>query len=113
MLLISAILFGIAAVGGIVLAILYKGNKNRPLWLAVAHGILAAIGLISLIIGVFQETTNGLILISLILFVVVALDGFILFAYRLRGNALPSPLVYIHGLVAVIAFLILLVGIQG
>lgn len=112
MLVISAILFGVAALGGIILAFQHK-KQQRPIWVSITHGIVAASGLVTLIIGVLQGMSNGLVLTSLVLFIVVALGGFVLFAYRMRESTLPSPLVYVHGIVAVVAFLLLLVGIGG
>jgi len=49
--------------------------------------------------------------IALIGFVIAALGGFYLFSFHLRRQALPIPVVIIHGLVAVISFVVLLVGI--
>ncbi len=47
------------------------------------------------------------------IFVVAALGGFILFSFHLRRRALPVPIIGIHGFVAVIAFVVLLVAIFG
>jgi hypothetical protein len=47
---------------------------------------------------------------ALILFVIAALGGFGLFFHHLRKAALPIWLVVVHALVAVIAFVILLLN---
>jgi hypothetical protein len=56
MLMYAAILFGIAALGGILLAFL----KERPMSVAIVHGLVAATALVLLIIGVFQEEAGTL-----------------------------------------------------
>jgi glucose uptake protein GlcU len=111
MLKIAAVLFAISAVGGLTLATLHFKNKNRPFGLAILHGLLGAGGIISLIMAAMSLGFAGLLAISLVIFVVAALGGFLLFSYHLRKQPLPSAMVIIHGLAAVSAFLILLVVI--
>ena len=107
MLTIAAILFGIAALGGVVLALM----NERPMILAIIHGLVAATSLVLLIIGVLQGGAGTLPAVALILFVVAALGGFVLFASHLRGRNLPKGLIYVHGLLAVIAEVLLIIGI--
>ncbi|MEX1031234.1 MAG: hypothetical protein WDZ91_14495 [Paenibacillaceae bacterium] len=107
MLTYAAILFGIAALGGLVLAFV----KERPIFLAIIHGLVAATALVLLIIGVIQGDAETLPTVALILFVVAALGGFVLFAFHLRGRKLPRGLIYVHGLLAVIAEVLLIIGI--
>jgi phosphoribosylglycinamide formyltransferase 2 len=45
--------------------------------------------------------------------ITAALGGFGLFSFHLRGKALPIPVVVIHAGVAVVAFVLLLVGMWG
>lgn len=109
---IAAVLFGIAAVGGLVMAYMhFKQDRNPPGALAALHGALAAIGLLVLIWGVMQLGASAVLGWALGLFVVAALGGFFLVSFHLRKKRLPSPVVIIHALVAVIAFGLLLVGI--
>ena len=110
MLNLSVVLFAIAALGGLTLAILHFRNKNRPWPLSILHGLLAATALILLLISVFgggAAPTMGLKWAAG-LFVVAALGGLTLFTFHLRNIRLSSPVVLIHGGVAVIAFLVLL-----
>jgi hypothetical protein len=79
--------------------------------LAVTHGLLAATGLVVLIVAVVGGSTGNLLLASLALFVIAALGGFALFSFHLRRQPLRTPLVFIHGLIAVVAFVLLLVRI--
>jgi len=107
MLLTSVILFGIAALGGLVLAV----RKERPLPIAIVHGLVAAAGLVCLIIGVIQGAAGSLPLVALILLVIAALGGFILFAMDLRRRPLFKGLILVHGLLAVVAEVLLIIAI--
>jgi hypothetical protein len=104
-------LFAIAAVGGVLLAYLRIANKPLPFPLALLHGALAASGLIVLALSVFGGKGAGNAGLALGLFVLAALGGFGLFSFHLRKLTLPLPVVVIHGLVAVVAFLILLASV--
>lgn len=103
----SAILFGVAALGGIVLAF----KKERPMALAIVHGLVAAAGLVCLIIAVLNGGAGNLPLVSLLLFVIAALGGFVLFSFHLRNRILPRGLIYTHGLLAAVAEVLLVIAI--
>lgn len=103
------VLFAIAAAGGLVLAYLRLTNKPLPMPLALLHGALAAAGLVALIVAVVGDGPTQA-RIALVLFLVAALGGFFLFSFHLRKKALPVPVVAVHGLVAVAAFVVLLLG---
>jgi hypothetical protein len=108
---IALILFAIAALGGITLAaIRLRGTALPPMWLALVHGAVAAAGLVALILAVVNAQVPPAARTALAGFLVAALGGFALFAFHLRRKALPIPLVVVHGLVAVISFVILLLA---
>lgn len=115
MFLWSAILFALAALGGLTLAVMHfrsQGRERPPTPLAIGHGVVAAAALVLLILGVFGAPagTSALPAIALAIFVLAALGGAYLFLGKhLRGQALPSTVVVVHGLVAVAGFLVLLV----
>jgi len=111
MLTMAAVLFAVAALGGITLATLHFRQKGLPTALAVAHGLFAAAGLVVLIMAVVGGSTGNLLIASLVLFVVAALGGFALFSFHLRRLHLPTTVVLIHGLVAFVAFALLLLRI--
>lgn len=107
MIVTAAILFGIAAIGGVILAF----RSKRPMGLAIVHGAIAATGLVVLIIGVLNGGAGTLPAIALALFVVAALGGFVLFSFHLRDRGLPKGLIYVHGFVAVVAEVLLVLAI--
>ena len=108
-------LFAIAALGGITLATLRLRGKELPLALALAHGAIAAAGLLALIFAVVSAGTAApsLSKAALAIFVVAALGGFFLFSFQLRKKQIPVGVMIIHALVAVTAFVLLLVATVG
>ncbi len=108
----AAVLFAIAAIGGATMAaIRLGGTPLPPLWLAIVHGLFAAAGLIVLIIAVAGGAA-GAAIVALIGFIIAALGGFtLLLFFHLKKTALSIPLMLVHGAIAVISFIILLVGI--
>lgn len=111
MLTTAAVLFAVAALGGITLATLHLRHRGLPMALAIGHGLLAAAGLVLLIVAVVGGSMGNLLVTSLALFVIAALGGFALLSFQLRRLRLPTPVVLIHGLVAVVAFVLLLIRI--
>jgi len=119
MLTLSAVLFAIAALGGIALAVMHfrsGGKTHPPTSLAMLHGTLAVVALIFLIVGIaatadgFSAGFSSLAVLALLLFVLAALGGaYMFFGKHLRGKPLPSPVVVIHGLAAGAGLVLLLV----
>jgi hypothetical protein len=111
---IAAILFAIAALGGVIMALIrFSGRDYPPMALAIIHGLFAAAGLITLLVVVFAPGVAPLAKVALVLFIVAAIGGFVTFAYHLKSRPLPISYVVIHGLVAVIAFVLLIVTIMN
>lgn len=109
---VAAILFAIAAVGGVVMAAMRLGGRDLPpMALAIVHGLFAAAGLVTLILAVVGAQTNWASIVAVVGFVIAAIGGFVLFAHHLRRQALPVNYVVIHGAGAVISFVILLAAI--
>jgi hypothetical protein len=105
----ALVLFGIAAVGGLVMVtMVLRGAPRPPLALALLHGALAAAGLVALILVVVGPGAPSMARTALVVFLVAALGGFYLIAQHLQTKPLPVPVVLIHAAVAVVAFLILL-----
>lgn len=113
MLTTGAVLFAIAAVGGIVMVLMHLKGSAIPTPLALLHGLLGAAGLVVLILIVQGGGAGTLLTTSLVLFVVAALGGFVLFANHLKKKPLSTPLIFIHGGVAVVAFVLLLATMFG
>ena len=111
---VAAILFAIAALGGVVMALMrLSGRDYPPMALAIVHGLFAAAGLVALIVALVSAAIPTMAKIALILFLGAAIGGFVLFSYHLKKRALPISYVIGHGIVAVIAFVILIAAIMS
>lgn len=111
MLVVAALLFALAALVGITLATLHLKKKDVSVSLALVHGLAAAVGLVLLISAVVQMSSAGPAGVALAIFVIAALGGFVLFAMHLMRKKLPPGLIVVHGLLAVVAFVVLVVGL--
>lgn len=109
---LAAILFVLAALGGLTMAgIRLSGQPRPPTWLALGHGAIAAAGLISLIYAAATESIPTLAQIALGVFVLAALGGAAIFTlFHLREKPLPIPLVLGHGAIALTGIVLLLIA---
>ena len=108
---IALVLFGLAALGGLVLAgQRLKGAPQPALPVALLHGTFAAAGLVALIVAVMDGAVPPIAKAALIAFLIAALGGFFLFATHMQKKALPIPVIVVHALVAVTGFVLLLLG---
>src|SRR5436853_7799018 len=93
-------IFAVAAVLGLVIASAIVSKKpETPKAAVYGHGALAATALVLLIVYMYNNPEHYPQW-SLILFVVAAIGGFILFANDMRKKPGPILLVVIHALVA-------------
>lgn len=107
---IALVLFALAALGGIVMATLrFRGTPYPPMGLALVHGAAAAAGIVALVLA--TKTAPPVAATALIVFLIAAAGGFVLFFRHLRKLALPIWLVVVHALVAVAAFVTLLLSV--
>jgi hypothetical protein len=115
MLIASILFFAIAAVGGVVLATMRLKNQPMPACLAMAHGAIAAIGVVLLIIGmVMCAHCSAALTTALVLFVLAAAGGVTMAAaFSMRKKTPPISFVLAHGALAVIAFILLLIRVLG
>jgi hypothetical protein len=113
--LTAAILFGIAALGGVTMVVMrLQGKPLPPLWLAAIHGVLAASALIMLVMTIAEGAAPKAAVIAAVGFGLAALGGaFLLVGFHLKEKALPIPIMLTHGIVAAISFIILLTAIFG
>lgn len=115
MLRAAAGLFTLAALGGLAMAaIRFGGKRNPPAWLAMLHGLLAAAGITLLAYAAWTGGTPSLAIIALLLFLLAAGGGAVLsLAYKWKQRLLPAWLVLVHALLAVVAYVLLLLAVFG
>jgi hypothetical protein len=98
--------FGIAAVGGLILAASVLRGRLAPWTLSLVHAALGATGLVLTLLAVLGGA-GGYVPIALGVLVVAALGGFFLASVHLRQQPGPKSVVVIHAGVAVLGFLML------
>jgi hypothetical protein len=99
-------IFSMTAILGIYLLSLVLRDKQTPKAVAVVHGLFAITGLLLLITystGNEQSPT-----VSIVVFVIAALGGLVLFYKDVNGNPIPKWLGMVHGLTAVMGFAFLI-----
>lgn len=112
MLITTIILFALAAVLGLILITKIFRDKETPKAVVYSHGAAAAIALVLLIIAYINQGGTWL-MTSLLVFVVAALGGFVLFGRDISKKSIPQSLAVVHALAAVAGFILLLVAVLG
>jgi len=104
-------IFAVAAIVGLTLGLAAFQGHLPPVPSAILHGVLAATGLVLLLVAVFVKGAAGPALWALGFFLVAALGGFgLALGFHARKKALPKGFVAGHAILAVIGFLLLLGG---
>lgn len=100
-------LFALAAILGLTILIKWITKQEASKGVVYSHGIVAAIALVLLIVYCFQNPEH-FPKTSLILFIIAALGGFYMLFTDLKKKPHPLAVAFIHGLLAVGGFLVLL-----
>src|SRR5690242_285334 len=108
---ITILVFAIAAVIGVTMALAVFKGQFPPVPSAVLHGLFGATGLVLLIVAVFVRGATGPVQWAFWLFLIAALGGFfIALGFHAKKKTIPPGIVAVHASVAVVGFLILLAG---
>ncbi|MFT3726216.1 MAG: hypothetical protein QM759_00110 [Terricaulis sp.] len=105
---LAVVVFLVAAVFGIYMATRIFSGATPP-WIAVIlHGLLAASGLVLLLLAIYKGATATVLTIGAALLVIAALGGFYMVTFQLRKLPPPKPIVVVHALAAVAGVVCLL-----
>ena len=108
---LSLVLFAVAAVAGLSMAVMhFRGTSPPKTVLAVLHGLFAASGLVVLLLALIKVGFGGKPGIAFGLLAAAALGGFVLLSSHAQKKRLPSALVVGHALLAVAGFVTLLLA---
>lgn len=109
----AAVLLAIAALGGLTMAVIrFRGAERPPTLFVMGHGLLAAAALTLLLYGAATVGLPPMAMASLGLLLVVAAVGATLnLQYHSRMLPIPKPAILVHGAVAVVAFVLLLLAL--
>jgi glucose uptake protein GlcU len=108
----AVLLIALGAAVGLFMAVQhFKGRTPPKPGVAILHGMLAGTGVLLLLLGVWDIGFGTTHTWALVLFVAAALGGLYLVSHHMRQKPLPNGVIVIHGLVAVVAFLVLLTAV--
>lgn len=99
-------ILGMTALLGMYLFTLLLRNKSTPKGVTIIHGLLAVVALILLFIYCFKQ--DGGPWTSIVVLIVAASGGLILNYRDITGKSVPKWLGIVHGLVAIVGFLLLI-----
>lgn len=99
--------FSLAAILGMILLAFVLRNKNTPKACLFTHGLMAATGLLLLVIYAFKSSPRPIE--SIVLFLIAATGGFVLGIRDLTNRKVPKWLAIGHGLTALTGFVFLLI----
>jgi hypothetical protein len=111
----AAVLLGIAAVGGLTMAVIrFRGADRPPSSITMLHGFLAGAALTLLLYAWWAIGLPPLAKAAVGIFVVVALVGaWINLNFHSKLVPLPKGPIVVHGVVAVVAFVMLLLALAA
>ncbi len=105
--LLALVVFVIAALGGLVMALRVLNGHLAPWALSLLHAGLGAAGLGLLLLATMAGAGGFLGLVTLGILLVAALGGFFLASIHLRNNVAPAGIVILHATLAVVGVVML------
>lgn len=110
MLTLLLFFFLVVMLAGAGLAVLERRGRMLPLKISGVHGVLGAAALVFLVMQAVDHPDNRLVNSAILVFVLAALGGLLLFAFRASRQRLPLGVVLLHGAFALTGFALLLGG---
>lgn len=108
MVVVCIVLFAVAAVFGVINVVRIVAADRAPRATVYIHGAFAAVSLVLLVVYSIIHS-QAAPMVALILFIIAALGGFLLFGIDVATKKPPKWLGFVHGAVAVAGFIFLLV----
>lgn len=105
----AIIIFILAALFGLVVLTAVLRDRPTPKPFVIIHGPLAATAIVLLIIDVVKGHTEALLIASLIIFIIAALGGFVMYTLDTLKKRIPKPLAILHPLIAVSGLIVLII----
>jgi hypothetical protein len=111
MLILLFLFFLLVMAAGTMLAWLEIRGRALPLRFSSAHGALGIAAIMLLTLQAIDHPDNRLVNVSVVIFMLTALGGLLLFAFRATRQKLPLAVVLLHALFAVTALILLAAGL--
>ena len=102
--------FILVMAGGAALAVLEHRGRALPLKLSVWHGVLGVAAIVLLVMQAMAHPGNSPVNVAVVVSMLTALGGLLLFAFRASRQRLPLAVVLLHAGFAVTALILLGLG---
>lgn len=110
MLTVLLSLFLVVMLAGTALAVLERRGRKLPLKVSAVHGVLGLLATALLVLQATAHPGNYPLNFSILVFMITALGGLLLFAFRATRQSLPLGVVLLHACFAVVGLVFMLVG---
>ena len=110
MLTVLLLLFLVVMLAGTGLAVLERRGRALPLKVSATHGVLGVLAIALLVTHAVEHPADHAVNLAAVVFMVTALGGLLLFAFRASKQALPLAVVLLHAFFAVAGLVLLIVG---
>lgn len=104
------VFFILVMAGGGALAVLEHRGHALPLPVSVWHGLLGVAAIVLLVMEAVAHPGNHPVNVAIVIFMLTALGGLLLLAFRASKQRLPLAVVVLHAGFAVTALLLLCAG---
>lgn len=102
----------IAAAGGLTLAAAIVRQRPFPAPIGYLHGAIGLSGVVLLAVAVFSHHQIMPVNTALVLFALTLVGGLFMLLFRLQREPTPGFMVVLHGIMALVALAVLLVGLS-
>jgi hypothetical protein len=103
-------LFVLVMAGGIALAVLEHRSRTFPLPVSMWHGLLGTVAIVLLVLEAVAHPGVRPVNLAILVFILTAMGGMLLFAFRASRQRLPLAVIVLHGLFAVAGLTLLIAG---
>lgn len=107
MLTVLLLLFLVVMLAGAGLAVIERRGPALPLKVSVSHGVLGVLAIVLLVMQAVAHPGSHPLNLAILVFVITALGGLLLFAFRASKQTLPLGVVLLHALFAVVGLALL------
>jgi len=102
--------FIVVMAGGAVFAVLEHRGRALPLKLSMWHGVLGVAAIVWLVFQAAAHPGVRAVNLAILVFVLTALGGLLLFAFRVSRQRLPLAVVLLHAAFALAGLALLFIG---
>lgn len=102
--------FILVMAAGVMLAVLERRGRALPLTVSGWHGLLGIAAVVLLVMEALQHPGNHAVNAAVVIFMLTALGGLLLFAFRASRQRLPLAVVVLHAGFAAAGLVLLYAG---